>query len=53
MFGLVVIVAFFVILTLIGLWARYWERNVDDYYEREYQDPPAHGWTMGGGPGGI
>jgi Na+(H+)/acetate symporter ActP len=53
MYGLIVIVAFIAIVVLIGLWARHRQRTVDDYYEHEFRDPPAHGWTIGNGPGGL
>jgi len=53
MYGLIAIIVFALVWIVIGLWARHRERTVDDYYERDYKDPPAHGWTIGGGPGGY
>jgi hypothetical protein len=51
--GVLVIFAFVAVVLAISLWARRREGTVDDYYESEKKDPPIHGRTVGGGPGGF
>jgi hypothetical protein len=38
---------------LVARWVRRRLQTMNDYHERESQDPPVHGWTLGGGPGGV
>lgn len=47
MYDLLVVIGFLAVVGLVGWSARRHEREVDDYYEREFRDPPAHGWSLG------
>ena len=37
------------VLAGVAWWLRRHQRAVDDYYEREYREPPVFNWPDGGG----